>query len=161
MELYAALDVSLQKTSVCVLDRDSRTVLGTIVTSEALAACLAPHRLRLVRGLAGHGLTAVLMWTRQVRAALSAMTAKTDRGNARGLAHLLRLGWFRPVHVKTLEAREVSVRTAAPGGGSAVGPLPRHAGEGPASRRQADRADFRRGQRRRPAYRPRCSGSCR
>jgi transposase len=59
-----------------------------------------------VRGLAGHGLAAVLMETRQVRAALSAMTAKTDRGDARGMAHLLRLGWFRPVHVKTVEARE-------------------------------------------------------
>lgn len=34
------------------------------------------------------------------------MTAKTDRGDARGMAHLLRLGWFRPVHVKTVEARE-------------------------------------------------------
>jgi hypothetical protein len=45
MELYAALDVSLQKTSVCVLDRDGRTVLETVVASEpeALAACLVPY----------------------------------------------------------------------------------------------------------------------
>ena len=34
MELYAALDVSLEKTSVCVLDRDGRTVLETVVASE-------------------------------------------------------------------------------------------------------------------------------
>jgi transposase len=34
------------------------------------------------------------------------MVTKTDRGDARGMAHLLRLGWFRPVHVKTIEARE-------------------------------------------------------
>ncbi len=42
MELYAALDVALQKTAICVLDRDGRTVLETVVTSEpeALAACL-------------------------------------------------------------------------------------------------------------------------
>jgi transposase len=122
MEIYAALDVSLEKTSVCILDRDGRTVLEAVVASEpeALAACLAPYRRHLVRlgleagplsewlvrGLAGHGLAAVLMETRQVRAALSAMTAKTDRGDARGMAHLLRLGWFRPVHVKTVEARE-------------------------------------------------------
>jgi transposase len=122
MELYAALDVSLHKTSVCVLDRDGQTVLEAVVASdpEALAACLAPYRQRLVRlgleagplsewlvrGLAEHGLTAVLMETRQVRAALSAMVTKTDRGDARGMAHLLRLGWFRPVHVKTVEARE-------------------------------------------------------
>ena len=31
---------------------------------------------------------------------------KTDRKDARGMAHLLRMGWFRPVHVKTTDARE-------------------------------------------------------
>ncbi len=41
-----------------------------------------------------------------MRAALKAMVTKTDRGDTRGMAHLLRLGWFRPVHVKTIEARE-------------------------------------------------------
>ena len=56
--------------------------------------------------LAEQGFTAVLMETRQVRAALSAQIIKTDRKDARGMAHLLRTGWFRPVHVKTLDARE-------------------------------------------------------
>jgi transposase len=60
----------------------------------------------LVRGLADLGISVVLMETRQVRAALSAMTVKTDRKDARGMAHLLRTGWFRPVHVKTVDARE-------------------------------------------------------
>jgi transposase len=46
------------------------------------------------------------METRHVRAALSARIAKTDRKDARGRADLLRMGWFRPVHVKTMEARE-------------------------------------------------------
>jgi len=46
------------------------------------------------------------METRQVRAALSAQIIKTDRKDARGMAHLLRTGWFRPVHVKTLGAFE-------------------------------------------------------
>jgi hypothetical protein len=40
-------------------------------------------------------------------AALSAMTMKTDKHDARGIAQLLRLGWFKPVHVKTLLAQEV------------------------------------------------------
>ena len=35
--------------------------------------------------------------TRQAQKALSAMTVKTDRNDARGLAHLLRMGWFRPM----------------------------------------------------------------
>jgi transposase len=36
-----------------------------------------------------------------VKAALSAMTVKTDRKDARGLAQLIRMGWFRPVHAKS------------------------------------------------------------
>ncbi|MBB3360511.1 transposase [Novosphingobium sp. BK486] len=47
-----------------------------------------------------------MMETRQVRAALSAMVMKTDRNDARGMAQLLRSGWFRPVHVKAIPARE-------------------------------------------------------
>jgi transposase len=46
------------------------------------------------------------METRHVRAALSARIAKTDRKDARGRADLLRMGWFRPVHVKSMDARE-------------------------------------------------------
>jgi transposase len=67
----------------------------------------------LVRGLAEHGIDAVLMETRQAHKALSAMTVKTDRNDARGLAHLLRMGWFRPVHVKAASAREQRARLAA------------------------------------------------
>jgi transposase len=35
------------------------------------------------------------------------MTVKTDRNDARGMAQLMRMGWFRPVHVKTLQAQEI------------------------------------------------------
>ena len=48
-----------------------------------------------------------LLETRHVKAALSAMTIKTDRKDARGIAQLLRLGWFRPVHAKSADARAV------------------------------------------------------
>ena len=47
------------------------------------------------------------MPTRQVKAALSAMVVKTDRKDARGIAQLLRMGWFRPVHCKSPRAQEV------------------------------------------------------
>ncbi len=120
--LYAALDVSLEKTTVCVMGRDGTIIQEAIVPSDptALAACLAEHCGRLerigleagplsewiVRGLAEQGFTAVRMETRQVRAALSAQIVKTDRKDAQGMAHLLRTGWFRPVHVKTMDARE-------------------------------------------------------
>ena len=48
-----------------------------------------------------------LLETRHVKAALSAMPVKTDRNDARGLAQLMRLGWFRPVHCKSMVAQEV------------------------------------------------------
>jgi transposase len=35
------------------------------------------------------------------------MTVKTDRKDARGIAQLLRMGWFRPVHRKSTGAQEV------------------------------------------------------
>jgi transposase len=48
-----------------------------------------------------------LLETRHVKAALSAMVVKTDRKDARGIAQLLRMGWFRPVHRKSVDAQEV------------------------------------------------------
>ncbi len=59
-----------------------------------------------VRGHSRHNFDAILMETRHVRAALSARVAKTDRNDTRGMANLLRMRWFRPVHVKSLDARE-------------------------------------------------------
>ena len=58
-------------------------------------------------GLVAAGFEAVLLETRHVKAALSAMTVKTDRRDARGIAQLLRLGWYRPVHAKSASAQEV------------------------------------------------------
>ncbi len=48
-----------------------------------------------------------LLEARHVKAALSAMPVKTDRNDARGLAQLMRLGWFRPVHCKSMATQEV------------------------------------------------------
>ena len=64
-------------------------------------------------GLVRAGLPAVLVETRHVKAALSAMRAKTDRNDARGIAQLIRMGWFRPVHAKALPAQEVRLLLTA------------------------------------------------
>jgi transposase len=45
-----------------------------------------------------------LLETRHVRNAFKAMPVKTDRKDARGIAQLMRLGWFRPVYCKSLPA---------------------------------------------------------
>ncbi len=52
------------------------------------------------------GLPVELLETRHVRDAVKAMPVKTDRKDARGIAQLMRLGWFRPVHCKSLPAQE-------------------------------------------------------
>ena len=129
MTLYVALDVSLEKTALCVMDAEGASIIERPVPSEAFAIAELltalperPERIGLeagplsewlVRGLADAGFTAILMETRQVRAALSSMTVKTDRNDARGMAHLLRMGWFRPVHVKSMDAREQRVLLSA------------------------------------------------
>jgi transposase len=123
MEHYAGIDVSLERSSVCVVDATGRIVRETKVASEpeALVCLFGQLGLPLTRigleagplsqwlhaGLTGAGFEAVLLETRHVKAALSAMIVKTDRKDARGIAQLLRMGWFRPVHRKSPDAQEV------------------------------------------------------
>jgi transposase len=123
MEHYAGIDVSLEQSSVCVLDATGRIVREARIASEpeALIGWLGDLDLPLARigleagplsqwlheALVRAGYPAVLLETRHVKAALSAMVVKTDRKDARGIAHLLRMGWFRPVHCKSPPAQEV------------------------------------------------------
>lgn len=58
-------------------------------------------------GLTAAGFEVILLETRHVKAALGAMTMKTDRNDARGMAQMIRMGWFRPVHAKTVPAQEM------------------------------------------------------
>ncbi|MEL6208287.1 MAG: IS110 family transposase [Pseudomonadota bacterium] len=123
MEYFAGLDVSLETTHVCVLDRDGTVVLEIAAPSspEAIAAALsaAPVCSRVVfetgrmapmlhHGLAELGVPVVCIESRQAYQALKTLaTHKTDRNDARGLAHLARTGFFKPVHVKSLPAHAV------------------------------------------------------
>ncbi len=123
MEHYAGLDVSLELTSVCLVDRQGQVVREAKVASEpeALIGFLEQQDLEVARvgleagplsqwlhaRLVASGYESVLLETRHVKAALSAMTVKTDRRDARGIAQLLRLGWYRPVHAKSASAQEV------------------------------------------------------
>jgi transposase len=123
MDHYAGIDVSLELSSICVVDATGRIVreakvasepealvtffrqLGMPVTRIGLEA--GPLAQWLHAGLTKAGLEVTLLETRQVKAALSAMVVKTDRKDARGIAQLLRMGWFRPVHCKSPPAQEI------------------------------------------------------
>ena len=60
----------------------------------------------LVAAMRKAGLAVELLETRHVRKAFEAMPVKSDRNDARGIAQLMRLGWFRPVHCKSMSAQE-------------------------------------------------------
>lgn len=123
MEYYAGLDVSLDLSSVCVMDASGQIVREAKVASEpdALVNFFAGLTVAVTRigleagplsqwlhaGLREAGYPTELLETRHVKAALSAMVVKTDRKDARGIAQLLRMGWFRAVHCKSPPAQEV------------------------------------------------------
>jgi transposase len=122
MEHYVGIDVSLEQSSLCVVDAAGKIVREAKVASEpeALVVFFRQLGVKLARigleagplsqwlhaGLTKAGFETVLLETRQVKAALSAMVVKTDRKDARGIAQLLRMGWFRPVHCKAPPAQE-------------------------------------------------------
>jgi transposase len=122
MNHYAGIDVSLECSSVCVVDGSGKIVREAKVASEpdALIAWfgslgLALDRIGLEAGplsqwlcvaMREAGLAVELLETRHVRDAFKAMSVKTDRNDARNIAQLMRLGWFRPVHCKSIEAQE-------------------------------------------------------
>lgn len=123
MDYYAGIDVSLEQSSICVVDGEGRIMREAKELSEpdALIAWFAAADLKIERigleagplsqwlyaALADAGYSAELLETRHVRRAFETMPVKTDKKDARGIAQLMRLGWFRPVHCKSLPAQEI------------------------------------------------------
>jgi transposase len=122
MDHYAGIDVSLEYSSVCVVDANGKIVREGKVASEpgALISWFGSlgyelSRIGLEAGPLSQWLFAAmreaklaveLLETRHVRSAFEAMPVKSDRNDARGIAQLMRLGWFRPVHCKSMGAQE-------------------------------------------------------
>ena len=123
MEHYAGIDVSLESASVCVVDASGRIVSEAKVASEPdvlirwfgnlgvevsrIGLEAGPLSQWLYAGMREAALPVELLETRHVRDAFKAMPVKTDRKDARGIAQLIRLGWFRAVHCKSLPAQEL------------------------------------------------------
>jgi transposase len=122
MNYYAGIDVSLEQSSVCVVDGEGKVIREAKVASEpeALIAWFANLGLPMSRigleagplsqwlyaAMKQAGLAVELLETRHVRTAFKTMPVKTDRKDARGIAELMRIGWFRPVHCKSMSAQE-------------------------------------------------------
>ena len=123
MEYFAGIDVSLRSCALCIVDGKGNVLLERELPCEVsdIAECLRafPYPIERVGfeagtmsqhlffGLTKVGFDVVCMEARQVNAALSAMRNKTDKNDARGIAQVLRTGWFSPVHMKSREAHGV------------------------------------------------------
>ena len=121
MGYFAGLDVSLEETAICIVDDVGRIVREHRAASEpealvdffktcgitmervGLEACSLSAWLHA--GLTEAGLPAICIEARRAKAAMGAMPNKTDRNDARGIAQIMRTGWYRAVHVKSPSCR--------------------------------------------------------
>ena len=123
MTYYAGLDVSLRTVNICVIDDPGELVAETKLASDVqdIVAYLDDLNLEiesvaleagtlaqyLTYGLQAAGFEVICMEARQVKGALSAMRNKTDKHDARGIAQILRSGWYSPVHVKSMHSHHI------------------------------------------------------
>ena len=129
MTYYAGLDVSLRTVNICVIDDQGELVAETKLASDVQdiiayldnlsieiesvgleAGTLTQY---LTYGLQAASFEVVCMEARQVKGALSAMRNKTDKHDARGIAQILRSGWYSPVHVKSMQSHHIRMLLAS------------------------------------------------
>src|SRR5260370_2804611 len=125
MDHFAGLDVLVKETSICIVDDTGRIVKEVKVASEPAALLkvlgnpiyrfkrigleAGPLSQWLFSGLAEAGLPVVCVETRHMQAVLKAPINKTDRNGARGIAQMIRVGLYRPAHLKTLRSQKMRV----------------------------------------------------
>ena len=114
---FVGLDVSTKEAAVCVVDNGGDIVHRGVVESDCSALCdyltelgyeyacigleAGPLSQWLYAAMVEKGLPAVCVETRHMHAVLSARINKSDRNDAEGIAQMMRVGLFKPVHVKT------------------------------------------------------------
>jgi transposase len=120
MPHYVGLDVSQKTTSICVVNEQGRRLWRGVCTThpDPIATRVLRHAGGdakigietgsmtpwLVHGLRAAGLDVACLDARRVKAALQMRLNKTDENDAEGLAQVMRTGWYRAVHVKSLDA---------------------------------------------------------
>ncbi|WP_028748420.1 IS110 family transposase [Rhizobium mesoamericanum] len=122
MKHYVGMDVSVKETSLCIVDEAGGICRELKVSShpDDLIEVLKDPTWHLVRigleagplsqwlfdGLSNAGLPVVCIETGHTKAFLKATVNKTDRNDARGIAQMMRVNLFRPVHVKTISSQQ-------------------------------------------------------
>ncbi|MCS5597043.1 MAG: IS110 family transposase [Alphaproteobacteria bacterium] len=125
MKYYVGLDVSVKETSVCIMNMDGDIIAEKSVPSEPQtladylsrqgksyerigleAGSLSPWLCHEMREM---GLPVICIESRHASAAMAAQNVKTDKNDARGLAHIMRAGWYKVVHIKSPESQKIRV----------------------------------------------------
>lgn len=101
----AARSVTSGAVKVCLAERSAAIEL------VGIEAC--PLSEWLHRGLREAGIRVVCIETRQAQRFLSSHPVKSDRNDAHGIAEMLRLGRYRPAHVKSPGAQSMRTTLAA------------------------------------------------
>jgi transposase len=120
---YAGLDVSLKETAVCIVDDAGKIVFERMIPTDpqVIAACLGKQAPGLERFGLESGATSAWLWrelrqldlpvvcldSRHAHRVLSMKRNKNDRNDARGLADLVRMGWYREARVRSIDAQFV------------------------------------------------------
>ena len=123
MKQYVGLDVSQKETAMCVVDQDGKVLFEGKIPSDPGALAKAIHKRApaaerigfetgamaswLWHELKRVGLSVVCIDARHAHAALSVRMNKSDPNDARGLAELVRVGWYREVKVKSNDSQAI------------------------------------------------------
>jgi transposase len=120
MSVFAALDVSQELAAVCVVNQE-----GSIIAEAKVATCLdaitaylecwsdelervgmetGPLAVWLWNTRVARGLPIICLDARHANGVLKMMPNKTDRHDARGLAQIVRTGWYKALQIKSHEA---------------------------------------------------------
>lgn len=125
MKYYVGLDVSVKETAVCIVNEDGDIIaeksvftepeaIADYLTGQGIsykkigleAGCLSPWLCHALRDI---GFQVICVETRHAKAAMDAQNVKTDKNDARGLAHIMRTGWYKAVHIKSHESQKIRV----------------------------------------------------
>jgi len=125
MKYYVGLDVSMKETAICIMDQDGKIMHEKMVTTEPediskyLASKKYPFErigieasnlaIWLYKTLNASGYRIVCIETHHAKAAMAAQNVKTDKNDARGIAQMMRTGWYKPVHIKSENSQRLKM----------------------------------------------------